>query len=211
MSTGTRGTTSIDGRVKALASLDDADVTAINGAGINNVNDLSYIRFEDLPSAVNVVKRRKIDLIRQYLEIGGNNFADTTLTMDDIKTAVGAGRRNAASNASASGDPADKGAPKVYPDQLLEFSGDPIDYEDWSGSTEATIKQTVYRPYLSRLPDPNSNYEKARDAELYNMILSAVRKGHAFNIVDKVKDDPAKGESGYHGWESLQTCLWIRT
>ena len=96
MSTGTRGTTSIDGRVKALASLDDADVTAINGAGINNVNDLSYLRFEDLPSAVNVVKRRKIDLIRQYLEIGGNNFADTTLTMDDIKTAVGAGRRNAA-------------------------------------------------------------------------------------------------------------------
>jgi hypothetical protein len=36
----------------------------------------------------------------------------------------------------------------------------------------------------------------ACNAELYNIILSAVLKGHACNIVEKLKDDPNIGESG---------------
>jgi hypothetical protein len=82
------------------------------------------------------------------------------------------------------------GAPKVYTDHLKEFSGDPIDYEEWEGATEATLKQTHYKDDLSRLPVAGNVWEQARNEELYNMILSAVRKGHAFNLVEKVKEDP---------------------
>eukprot|EP00957_Ditylum_brightwellii_P208800 15358978-Ditylum_brightwellii.AAC.1 len=43
----------------------------------------------------------------------------------------------------------DQGVPKVYMDLLPNFSGNPINFEDWERKARATIQQTAYKSYLS--------------------------------------------------------------
>ena len=196
-------TTDITGRVKTIADLDNADCLILQGQGINTQLDLSYIRFEDIDDSISIVKRRKLEMIVKYLSVDGNALTATT-TIEEIRRSV----NNEASIRTtivggATRSSVESGAPKVYIDPLSEFSGNPIDYEDWAGKSRATIRQTAYKAYLDRVADPTKADEVARSQELYNMILSAVREGHAFSMVDKVKDDPALGESGYHAWKAL--------
>lgn len=196
----------INGRIKGVVGLSDADVAALQNDGITTAEDLTYVEFQDLSPGINVLKRRKLDLVRQFLILDPANKVTATMSIDDIKKEVDDAKSAAAAVlARGGGADVDKGAPKVYTDHLKEFSGDPIDYEDWEGASETTLKQTIYKEYLSRLPANNNDYEKARNAELFNMLLSAVRLGHARNIVEKVAEDPNVGECGHSAWRALKT------
>jgi hypothetical protein len=200
----TRAQSSINGIIKDLVGLSDIDIEHLHNDGISTSEDLSFIQFEDLNAEINVLKRRKLDMIRQYLEVPDHKITATT-TMLEIKRSVNSFKPVNGSRVEGKGVDIDRGAPKIYTDHLKEFSGDPIDYEEWEGASAATLKQTIYKEYLSRPPMAGNDYEKARNAELYNMILSAVRKGHAFNIVDKVSEDVATGECGFSAWKALKT------
>ena len=191
-------TTDITGRIKTIVGLDNADCATLQGDGIMTQDDLSFVQFEDLNAGLTIVKRRKLDLIGRYLAVEENELNATT-SINDIRRSVTMREQPTA----ASADRFDSGAPKLYTDPLSEFSGDPIDFEEWEGKSRATIRQTVFREHLDRVADPTKPQEVARDSHLYNMILSAVRKGHAHSRVEKLKDEPGIGESGYHAWKTL--------
>lgn len=197
----TMPTTDITGRVKSITGLSTADCTTLQGDGIATQEDLSFVRFEDLDNGISIVKRRKLELVGRYLAIDGNTLTATS-TIDDIRNYLHNQTRGTTGGTSGRNS-VDAGAPKVYTDPLNEFSGDPIDYEEWEGKSAATLRQTVYKTYLDRNADPTKPYEVARNAELYNMILSAVRTGHAHSRVESLKDDPTVGESGFHAWKAL--------
>ena len=57
---------------------------------------------------------------------------------------------------------------------------------------------------MDRAADPNKPNEVKRQEELYNIILAAVLKGHACDIVEKLKDDANIGENGYEAWKALK-------
>ena len=62
----------------------------------------------------------------------------------------------------------------------------------------------MHKQCLDKAADPTMPCEIARDGGLHNMILSAVCLGHTHNIVEKVKDDERKGESGFYAWTDLK-------
>lgn len=164
--------------------------------------DSRQLRYDDLSTQINVLKRRKLVLVRQYLEV--ENYNVTSTTMEDIKKYLDRSLKSAVTHATVntSGINVNRGAPKVYTDHLKEFSGNPIGYEEWEGATEATpLRWTHYKDYLNRLQMAGNVWEQARNEELYNMILSAVHKGHAFNLMEKVKEDPNIGECSYSTFE----------
>lgn len=63
-------TTDLDQRVKRIAALSDAEVTLLTNEGIMTEDDLKVLQFADLPAAIPVVKRRKLNIIGQYLSCG---------------------------------------------------------------------------------------------------------------------------------------------
>ena len=195
-------TTDITGRVKTVAGLSNEDCALLQADGINTQDDLSYTQFEDLNVDISIVKRRKLELIGKYLSNADNELSATS-TIAEIRNSNNNTSLNPNPSTSGGRNSIDSGAPKVYTDPLTEFSGDPLDYEEWQGKSAATLRQTVYKTYLDRTADATKPYEVARNQELYNMILSAVRTGHAHSRVEKLKDDSGPGESGYHAWKAL--------
>ena len=192
-------TTDITGRVKSIVGLDDEDCKLLIADGIKTQEDLLYVCFEDFDAMIPVVKRRKLELVKKYLEMDGMNLT-STITIEEIRSVI----KISTLDSTASKRKVDYGAPKVYTDPLTEFSGDPIDYEEWEGKSAATLRQTAYRQYLDRDADPDDPNEVARNSELYNMILSAVRSGGGHSRVEKLKDDPNIGENGHFAWKSLK-------
>ena len=97
-----------------------------------------------------------------------------------------------------------RGAPKIYVDALKDFSGDPIDWEEWYIGTGATLGQTAYATLLTDTPGkplPADTVGMARDRELYNMLKKALYKGTAHHIID------ANGlQCGHDAWTGLK--LW---
>lgn len=161
----TRAQTNLNGVIKSLCGLEDDDLKRLENDGIKTAEDLSFIKFDDFNTQINVLKRRKLDLVRQYLEME-NHSVTTSTTMEDIKKYVDGRMKTAATHATVNtnGIDVNRGAPpKVYTDHLKEFSGDPIDYEEWEGATEATLKQTHYKDYLNRLPVTGNVWEQARN------------------------------------------------
>ncbi len=195
-------TTDITVRVKTMSGLSNADCATLQADGIATQEDLSFVRFEDLDDGISIVKRRKLELIGKYLSVEGNALTAAS-TIEDIRNHLNNQPRAAVVNAGGRNS-VDAGAPKIYTDPLSEFSGDPIDYEEWEGKSAATLRQTVYKTYLDRDADPTKPYEVTRNTELYNMILSTVRTGHAHSRVESLKDDPLIGENGFHAWKAIK-------
>ena len=196
-------TTNIDQRVKRIISLSDAEVTAVKGIGIDTEDDLRFSQFVDFPAEIPVIKRRKLELITRYLANG--NALDATITMIGIQEALNAPPAAAVGPGPGhigAADPS-RGAPKVYTDPLSNFSGDAVDFEEWERKAGATMKQTVYKDFLTRPATPGDAVEEARSKEFYNMILSCVADGHALNTIEKVRDDNDGLECGYLAWKAL--------
>jgi len=204
MSEGTRQA-NINSRVKRIVNLNDDDVTELNTIGIANEADLSVVNFGDLPNAVNLIKRRKLEVCSKFLRFDSNQLTNT-MTFREVQTRLSQ-REHPAPQAQVYAQPAravdpTRGAPRVYTDPLPEFSGDPVDYEEWERKAGATIRQTVYRNFITRAAIQGDTIEEARSAELFNMILSCVGDGHALNTVEKVRDD--NGECGHSAWKALE-------
>ena len=84
-----------------------------------------------------------MEIVSNFLSFDGNQL-DNTINFREIQRKL-KDRMNpapvAATVAAAPGPPdPDKGAPKVYTDPLPEFSGDPVDFEEWERKSGATIK-----------------------------------------------------------------------
>ena len=76
-------TTSIGQRVKRLVDLDDAEVLELEGIGARSEEDLRYFKFEDLPSGIPLLKRRKLGIIGEYLAKG--LVLSSLLTISDVQ------------------------------------------------------------------------------------------------------------------------------
>ena len=66
-------------KVIKLANLTDADVAEMTTIGVENPRDLTVLNFEDLPKTINVVKRRKLEMIGAYLAQKGNSLSRKTM------------------------------------------------------------------------------------------------------------------------------------
>jgi len=58
-------TTNIDQRVQRLVDLTADDLNALMDIGVTTKDTLSFIQFEDLQVGISLIKRRKLDIIRQ--------------------------------------------------------------------------------------------------------------------------------------------------
>lgn len=202
-------TTDLNQRVSRLVGLEKTDLDLLTAKGIKTEEDLGVLEFVDLDESISVVKRRKLNLLMQYIAAGAQLGPTTTIA--DAKAFLDAARKQHQQQQSSSVrfatpvvDP-DRGAPKVYTDMLPSFSGDPVDYEDWERKAGATIRQTAYRKYLTRPATKGDVAEEARSSELYNMILQCVGDGHALNTVEKARDDNNGLECGHEAWQALKS------
>ena len=193
---------SVDNVIKSITGLNQVESDALQDHGILSQDDLNYVEFEDLPDVITIVKRRKLSLLGKYLTLGGPALTVNTNMREVLKFTVEKSTMTGITGSTLAESLG--GGPKVQTNPLKTFSGDPIDYEDWVNESLATLRQTVYKPFMDRTADVNKPNEVARNAELYNIILSAVLKGHACNIVEKLKDDPNIGESGFEAWKALK-------
>ena len=67
-----------------IIGLTDAEVAIVQGIGGATEDDLSYTKFVDYPITIPVVKRRKLELLTQYLANGNALDANALdATMDD--------------------------------------------------------------------------------------------------------------------------------
>ena len=115
-------------------------------------------------------------------------------------TAPQAPATNIPAPAAGIADPS-RGAPKIYVDSLKDFSGEPIDWEEWYIGTGATLGQTAYGTLLADTGKPTQadTVGNARDRELYNMLKKALYKGTAHHIIDG-----NAAESGHDAWMALK-------
>ena len=155
-------TTNINQRVKRIANLQEAELNLLVKDGIVNEDDLGFIKFEDLNTGISIVNRRKIELVTKFLNIDGNSLAGTTTIVKVESAVMKAESMNSTNYTSGTIVDADRGAPKVYTDPLPSFSGDPVDYEEWERNAGATIRQTVYKKYLTRAATSGDSIEEAR-------------------------------------------------
>jgi len=79
-------TTNIDQRVLRLVDLTGEDLNALTDIGVTTEESLSFIQFEDLPVDISLIKRRKLDIIRQYLAKG--NSLTATIEMTEVNRIV---------------------------------------------------------------------------------------------------------------------------
>ena len=127
-------TTNIEQRVKNTVSLTNAEVDVLNGVNISTESDLRFTVFDDLPVALPVVKRRKLNQVQQYLARCDQLSANTTI--EAIQEA-----NIAADKAPGGGMPAvqqaapdpNRGVPRIHTNPLPEISGDPVDFlKNWN-------------------------------------------------------------------------------
>ena len=192
-------------KVIKLANLTDADVAEMTTIGVENPRDLTVLNFEDLPKTINVVKRRKLEMIGAYLAQKGNSLSRKTMgsiqknfphKMSVSKTSPSVNHAPSYSSST------DRNAPKITTNPLPKFSGKVWDYEEWERDVCSTLGQTtLYSEFLTRPPQQSRPDENARDKEFFNMILASVGKSSALNIVEKSRD--LNGESGHAAWLDL--------
>ena len=196
-------TTDIDQRVQRIIGLTDDQLAAMKNVGIMNEDDLRYSQFVDYPTTIPVIVRRKLELITRYL--ANRNALSASMDMLSVQTAMIAPPAASVGPGPGHGGAVDpsRGAPKVYTDPISNFSGDAVDFEEWERKAGATMKQTVYKDFLTRPATAGDAVEEARSKELYNMILSCVADGHALNTIEKVRDDNQGLECGYLAWKAL--------
>ena len=93
-----------------------------------------------------------------------------------------------------------RGATKITVNSLSEFSGEPIEFEEWELETKPTIGQTVYTKLLTNPPSANDIVVAVRDLELFNMFAASFLRGSALHVINEI--DPP---SDHKAWEAIQT------
>ena len=195
-------TTSIYQRVKSVTNMKYSEVVELHQIGITDKDDLRYAEFVDFPVISPVIKRRKLNMISNFL--ANDVSLNATITAAEIQQRLKAPTGIAApAHQSVSPDP-HRGEPRLYTDMLSNFSGEEVDYEDWERKEGDTIKQTAYKDLLDNPAMAGDVVAEARSKELYNMILSCVAGGHTLNTTEKVCDSNRNIECGYKAWIALK-------
>jgi hypothetical protein len=78
---------------------------------------------------------------------------------------------------------------KLYVDGVEGFGRTPIKWEDWKCGTLATLGQIVYNTIVTASPTAGDAVAKARNRELYKMIVKATYQGLALHIVKSCPTD----------------------
>jgi hypothetical protein len=80
---------------------------------------------------------------------------------------------------------------KLYVNALTEFSGQPIESEQWVLAARATLGQTVYGKLLENPPPPGDVIMETRNKELFHMLVTAFMHGSGMYLlqVTLVADD----------------------
>ena len=125
----------MDTHLKRLTLITNEELALLNGGGINNMDDLGYLKYaviQSLLSGSTTMIWKKIE--RAELFIDGGETVRTVTTMTDITENLRTGGVPSltASTSTASTQTVDpsKGAPKLHVNSLKEFDGQPINYED---------------------------------------------------------------------------------
>ena len=176
-------------------------MNVLTDIGVTTEESLSFIQFEDLPADISLITRRKLDIIRQFLAKG--NSLNATIEMTEVSRIVNVPVSTSGTSVSLSDPDLIRGAPKVHTNFIANFSGDVVDFEEWSRRAGATIKQSQYKKLIERTAEAGNVVEETRSQELYNMLLNSVADGHALNLVEKARDDNGKVECGYTAWKAL--------
>ena len=124
----------MDTHLKRLTLITNDELALLNGGGINDMDDLGYIKYADIQSLLigsTTMTWRKID--RVVLFIDGGETVRTVITMADITANLQTGGVPSltTSNATASTHAVDPNRvePKLHVNALKEFDGQPINYK----------------------------------------------------------------------------------
>ena len=79
-------------------------------------------------------------------------------------------------------------APKLHVNELKEFDGQPINYEDWKRGFKATLGQTAYATLITTPPTTGDTIMETRDKELFFMLTSALMNGSGMHIINAMNN-----------------------
>ena len=191
-------------KIKDLVNLQLSEVQTLTDLGIQSEDDLSYIKFEDLPTSIPLVKRRKLSMVGAYLAV--ETKLSDRITMKKIQSKMNPKQKSSKKSSHSNGTvqaPSKSSTLKIGTNPLPSFSGDPWDYEKWSKGIRSTLGQiSTYKQFMINPPNAVNSNEVDRDEEFFHMIMSAIGDNHALNVVEKSEQD--NGESGHHLWKAME-------
>ena len=121
----------MDTHLKRLTLITNDELALLNGEGINDMDDLGYLKYADIQSLLirsTTVTWRKIEGVSLFID--GGETVRTVTTMADITANLltGGVPSLTASTSTASTHTVDpsRGAPKLHVNALKEFDGQPI-------------------------------------------------------------------------------------
>jgi hypothetical protein len=91
---------------------------------------------------------------------------------------------------------------KLYVNSLTEFSGQPIEYEQWELAARATLVQSVYGSLLDDPPMSGDVVMEARNKELFHMLVTAFMTGSGMHLlqVNEVVDNGHMAYTSIKEW-----------
>ena len=174
------------------------------------MEEFSFLCFDDLQTAlptVPVFRLRILEAAAQFVSLGHEIVAETTaqhikLTLAEAKLPKSAATPPATTAPTASPGRAAASAIRTPLNCISEFSGDPIDFEQWDIETRATLGQTPHSFLLNRAPiasGSNSTSEMRQNTEFYNMLVNSMSKGSGYHLLTAVSDN-----DGHKAWTQIQ-------
>ena len=184
----------MDTHLNRLTLITNDKLDILNGGGINNMDDLGYLKYSNIQSLLigfTTVTWRKIERVALFIN-GGETFRTVTTVAGiaaNLRT-VGVPRL-ADSNSTASTHTVDpsRGAPKLHVDALKEFDGQPINYEDWERGFKATLGQTAYATLTTTPPTTGDTITETMDKERFFMLTNSLMKGSGMHTINSMNDE----------------------
>ena len=195
----------MDTHLKKLNLITNDESTLLNAGGINDMDDLWYLKYANIQSLLigsTTVTWRKIERVALFID--GGETVRTVTTMADITKNLRTGGVPSftAMTSTASTHMVDpsRGAPKLHVNALKEFYGQPINYEDWDRGFKATLGQTAYATLITTPPTTRDTIMETRDKELFFVLTSVLMKGSGMHIINAMNN-----ESGHQAIQEIET------
>jgi hypothetical protein len=147
-----RSPRTMDANIYNLAGLSPAEVTILNSEGVTNGMMLAVLGYDgigELLSEATIVVKRKLEKIGLFVAKGFE--VDGTTTMADVMISLN--NTPAVTPIARSSATRANGSVKVSVNFLSDFSGAPIDWEEWEETTVATVRQTHFASVLENAPE----------------------------------------------------------
>ena len=194
----------MDTHLKRITLITNSKLALLNSGGINNMDDLGYLKYADIQSLLigsTTVTWREIERVEMFVD--GLETVRTVTTMADITANLQIGGVPSFTNITSTAithtvDPS-RGAPKLHVNALKEFDGQPINYEDWERGFKVTLGQTAYSTLITTPHTTGDTIMETRDKEFFFMLTSALMKGSGIHIINAMNN-----ESGNEGIQDIE-------